>query len=35
VNHDAPKDILSEVLKMESEIVRRGNALLAQLGGKE
>lgn len=27
VNHDAPVDILGDVLKIENEIVRRGNAL--------
>ena len=32
VNHDAPADILSDVLKLENEIIRRGNALLAQIG---
>ena len=34
VNHDAPKEILGDVLKLESEILRRGNALLKQIGGK-
>ena len=34
VNHDTPKEILGDVLKLESEIIRRGNALLAQIGGK-
>ncbi len=32
VNHDAPADILREVLKLESEIVKRGAALLAKIG---
>lgn len=32
VDHDAPADILREVLKLESEIVRGGEALLAKLG---
>ena len=27
-NHDAPAEILDEVLKLENEIIRRGNALL-------
>ena len=31
VNHDAPAEILSEVLRLENEITRRGNALLAQI----
>jgi type I restriction enzyme M protein len=35
VNYDKPKDILSDVLKLESDITRRGNALLAQVGGKK
>lgn len=35
VNHDAPKEILGDVLKLESEIIRRGNALLAQIRSKE
>jgi hypothetical protein len=30
VNHDTPAEILGDVLKQENEIVRRGNALLAQ-----
>ncbi len=33
VNHDAPAEILSDVLKLETEIVRRGNALLKEIGG--
>jgi type I restriction enzyme M protein len=32
VNHDVPAKILGDVLKLEDEIVRRGNALLAQIG---
>lgn len=32
VNHDAPADILADVLKLENEIITRGNALLAQIG---
>ncbi|MFA7158017.1 MAG: class I SAM-dependent DNA methyltransferase [Kiritimatiellia bacterium] len=34
VNHDAPAKILRDVLKLESEIGRRGDALLKQIGGK-
>ena len=34
VNHDAPADILGDVLKVENEILQRGNALLKQMGGK-
>jgi len=35
VNHDAPADILRDVLKVENEITRRGEALLARIGGKK
>ena len=35
VNHDAPADILGDVLKLENEIIRRGNALLTYIGGKK
>jgi type I restriction enzyme M protein len=35
VNHDAPRKILAEVLKSESEIIRRCNALLAQVGKRK
>jgi type I restriction enzyme M protein len=35
VNHDAPAEILGDVLKLENEIIRRGRALLAQIGGKK
>jgi hypothetical protein len=35
VHHDAPGEILGEVLKLENEIIRRGNALLDQIGGKK
>jgi type I restriction enzyme M protein len=35
VSHDAPAKILSDVLKLEGEIVRRGNALLAQVADKK
>ena len=31
VNHDAPKEILGDVLKLENEIIKRGNALLSSL----
>jgi type I restriction enzyme M protein len=34
-NHDKPRDILCEVLKLESEIIKRGSALLAQINGKK
>jgi type I restriction enzyme M protein len=34
-NHDAPAKILGHVLKLENEIIRRGNALLAQISAKE
>ncbi len=34
-NHDTPKEILGDVLKLENEIIRRGNALLAQIGVKK
>jgi type I restriction enzyme M protein len=32
VNHDAPSEILGDVLKLENEIIQRGEALLARLG---
>ena len=35
VNHDAPAEILGEVLKLEVEITKRGNALLAKLSAKQ
>jgi hypothetical protein len=35
VNHDAPAEILGDALKLENEITRRGNALLAQIGAKK
>jgi type I restriction enzyme M protein len=35
VKHDAPAEILGDVLKLENEIVRRGNALLTQIGRKK
>ncbi len=31
VNHDAPADILGDALKLENEIIRRGNLLLRQI----
>jgi type I restriction enzyme M protein len=35
VNHDAPADILRDVLKVENEIIRRGDELLGQLDKKK
>jgi len=35
VAHDAPAKILGDVLDLEKEIIQRGNALLAQIGGKK
>jgi type I restriction enzyme M protein len=35
VNHDAPADILGDVLKLENEIIQHGNALLAHITEKE
>lgn len=34
VNYDAPANILDDVLKLENEIIKRGNALMAQIGKK-
>jgi len=34
-NHDKPKEILADVLKVEHEIIKRGNELLAQISGKK
>lgn len=31
VNHDAPTEILSDLLKLENEIIKRGKALLSQI----
>lgn len=31
--HDAPSEILDDVMKLENEIVKRGNLLRAQIGG--
>jgi type I restriction enzyme M protein len=35
VNHDAPAEILGDVLKLENEIIKRGNALLEKIVGKK
>jgi type I restriction enzyme M protein len=35
VNHDTPGEILGDVLKLEHQIIRRGNELLAHIGGKK
>jgi type I restriction enzyme M protein len=35
VTHDAPTDILVEVLKLETEIAKQGQALLARIGEKK
>lgn len=35
VNHDAPADILRELLKVENEITQRGDALLTKISGKK
>ena len=35
VNHDAPADILREVIKLENEIVQRSEALLEKIGGSK
>jgi hypothetical protein len=34
VKHDAPAEILGDVLKLEDEITMRGNSLLIQIGKK-
>lgn len=34
VKHDLPAEILGDVLKIENEIVRCGNALLTKIGRK-
>jgi hypothetical protein len=31
VHHNAPEEILDDVLKLENEIIRQGNVLLKQL----
>ena len=35
VNHASPKEILGDALKLENEIIRRGNALLVKFGDKK
>jgi hypothetical protein len=35
VSHDAPTEILGDVLKFENEIIRRGSTLLAQISLKK
>ena len=35
VTHDSPTEVLSNVLKLENEIVKRAGALLAQLAAKK
>ena len=35
VNHDSPVEILGDVLKLENEVILRGNALLKKLGHKK
>ena len=35
VNHDAPADILRDILKVENEIIQRGDTLLAKISGKK
>jgi type I restriction enzyme M protein len=35
VNHEAPAKILRGVLKLEDEIIQRGNTLLETIGGKK
>jgi type I restriction enzyme M protein len=35
VTHDSPAEILAEVINHENEIVRRGNALLAEIGRRK
>jgi len=34
-NHDVPTDILRDVLKLENEIIRHGDELLAKINGKK
>lgn len=34
-NHDAPAEILADVLRLEKDILQRGNTLLAQIGKQE
>lgn len=35
VNHDAPAEILNDVLKLENEIIKRSNLLLTKIGEKK
>ena len=35
VNHDTPREILGDVLMIENEIIRRGDALLAQIDDRK
>jgi type I restriction enzyme M protein len=35
LKHDAPAEILDDVLKLEKEIISRGNAILKKIGGKK
>lgn len=35
VNHDDATEILADILKLENEIIKRGNILLAQIGGEK
>jgi type I restriction enzyme M protein len=35
VNHDAPAEILNDVLQLENEIIRRGNTLLKEISVKK
>jgi type I restriction enzyme M protein len=35
VSHDTPAEILDHVLTLENEIIRRGSALLVQIGGRK
>lgn len=35
MNHDSPKEILGDVLKLENEIIRRAHLLLQQIGEKK
>ena len=35
VTHDSPKEVLSNVLKLENQIIKRAGALLAQLDAQK
>ena len=35
ISHDMPAEILNDVLKLENEIIKRGNALLARIVEKK